>query len=77
MRVLPLFSNQVFSSPPCRYPREEWIDQGTNELMERAKKEREAGRDADQAGDYVNFEVAFAYSALPGQGDELRSKNIQ
>lgn len=45
--------------------------------MERAEKEREAGRDADQAGDYVNFEVAFAYSALPGQGSELMSKNIQ
>ncbi|ELU42216.1 hypothetical protein AG1IA_03752 [Rhizoctonia solani AG-1 IA] len=59
------------------YPREEWIDQGTNELMDRAEAERKAGRDADQAGDYVNFEVAFAYAALPGQGGDLRSKNIQ
>ncbi|CCO32297.1 Meiotically up-regulated gene 190 protein [Rhizoctonia solani AG-1 IB] len=58
------------------YPREEWIDQGTNELMERAEAERKAGRDADQAGDYVNFEVAFAYAALPGQGGDLRSRNI-
>ncbi|KEP50963.1 hypothetical protein V565_070100 [Rhizoctonia solani 123E] len=58
------------------YPREEWIDQGTNELMERAESERQAGKDADQAGDYVNFEVAFAYSALPGQGGDLRTKNI-
>ncbi|KAF8749825.1 Protein kinase C conserved region 2 (CalB) [Rhizoctonia solani] len=58
------------------YPREEWIDQGTNELMDRAEAERKAGRDADQAGDYVNFEVAFAYAALPGQGGDLRSKNI-
>ncbi|KAG9114914.1 hypothetical protein FRC07_007586 [Ceratobasidium sp. 392] len=58
------------------YPREEWIDQGTNELMERANKAREAGQDADQAGDYVNFEVAFAYSAEPGKGSESRSKNI-
>lgn len=45
--------------------------------MERANKARAEGKDADQAGDYVNFEVAFAYSALPGQGDDLRSKNIQ
>jgi hypothetical protein len=60
-----------------RYPREEWIDLGTNELMERAAKAKEAGEDADQAGDYVNFEIAFAYSAEPGKGSESRSKNIQ
>ncbi|KAG9080546.1 hypothetical protein FRC06_006453 [Ceratobasidium sp. 370] len=58
------------------YPREEWIDQGTNELVERAAKAREAGEDADQAGDYVNFEVAFAYSAEPGKGSDSRSRNI-
>ncbi|KAG8694302.1 hypothetical protein FRC09_009939, partial [Ceratobasidium sp. 395] len=58
------------------YPREEWIDQGTNELMERSAKAREAGEDADQAGDYVNFEVAFAYSAEPGKGSDSRARNI-
>ncbi|KAG8695995.1 hypothetical protein FRC08_007433 [Ceratobasidium sp. 394] len=58
------------------YPREEWIDQGTNELMDRANKAREAGEDADQAGDYVNFEVAFAYAAEPGKGSDSRSRNI-
>ncbi|QRV98489.1 C2 domain-containing protein [Ceratobasidium sp. AG-Ba] len=58
------------------YPREEWIDQGTNELMERAEKAKAAGEDADQAGDYVNFEVAFAYSAEPGKGSDTKEKNI-
>lgn len=58
------------------YPREEWIDQGTNELMERAEKATAAGEDADQAGDYVNFEVAFAYSAEPGKGSDSRERNI-
>ncbi|CAG8659482.1 142_t:CDS:10, partial [Acaulospora colombiana] len=56
------------------YPREEWIDQGTNELMDASEKSK--GQDMDQAGDYVNYEVAFAYQALPGQGDKLRAKNI-
>ncbi|PVG01479.1 hypothetical protein CPB86DRAFT_781696 [Serendipita vermifera] len=56
------------------YPREEWIDQGTNELMEASQKNK--NQDMDQAGDYVNYEVAFAYQALPGQGDKLRAKNI-
>jgi hypothetical protein len=32
------------------YPREEWIDQGTNELMEAGQK---GNQDMDQAGDYV------------------------
>lgn len=60
------------------YPREEWIDQGTNMLLEQANKDAKAseGKDMDQAGDYVNYEVSFAYQALPGQGDQLRSKNI-
>lgn len=68
------------------YPREEWIDQGTGQLggVDTAKKGKEsAGKqtdldkvDRDQAGDYVNYEVAFAYQAMPGQGDQLRAKNI-
>ncbi|PBK93314.1 hypothetical protein ARMGADRAFT_1013004 [Armillaria gallica] len=58
------------------YPREEWIDQGTNQLMEQAEADNAKGLDADQSGDYVNYEVAFAYQALPGQGSKLRSKNI-
>ncbi|KAK0239435.1 hypothetical protein EDD85DRAFT_821894 [Armillaria nabsnona] len=58
------------------YPREEWIDQGTNQLMEQAEADKAKGLDADQSGDYVNYEVAFAYQALPGQGSKLRSKNI-
>ena len=41
------------------YPREEWIDQGTNALMDQANpqpaKDEKAtdGKDMDQAGDYV------------------------
>ncbi|KZO96650.1 hypothetical protein CALVIDRAFT_537016 [Calocera viscosa TUFC12733] len=58
------------------YPREEWIDQGSGDILKRQEEERKAGKDADQAGDYVNYEVAFAYQAMPGQGDRLRAKNI-
>ncbi|KIY63684.1 hypothetical protein CYLTODRAFT_493697 [Cylindrobasidium torrendii FP15055 ss-10] len=58
------------------YPREEWIDQGTNDLLSKADELREKGIDADQSGDYVNFEVAFAYQARPGKGSKTRAKNI-
>lgn len=36
-----------------RYPREEWIDQGTNNLQEQQDQARKEGRDIDQSGDYV------------------------
>jgi Ca2+-dependent lipid-binding protein len=58
------------------YPKEEWIDQGTGDILKRQAEERAEGKDADQAGDYVNYEVSFAYQAMPGQGDRLRAKNI-
>ncbi|KAG8753597.1 hypothetical protein FRC14_005894 [Serendipita sp. 396] len=58
------------------YPREEWIDQGTNMLMQEADPKDKNPKDQDQAGDYVNYEVSFAYQAMPGQGDKLRAKNI-
>ncbi len=44
--------------------------------MEQAEADKAKGLDADQSGDYVNYEVAFAYQALPRQGSKLRSKNI-
>lgn len=53
------------------YPKTDWINEGTDEKMkDTTGKEIQE----DQAGDYYNFEAAFAYSALPGQKD--RSKNI-
>ncbi|KLT44405.1 hypothetical protein CC85DRAFT_242629 [Cutaneotrichosporon oleaginosum] len=53
------------------YPKKDWIDDGQDvKLKDTTGKEIEE----DQAGDYYNFEAAFAYSALPGQKD--RSKNI-
>lgn len=55
------------------YPRTDWIDEGEGvPLKDTAGKELEE----DQAGDYYNFEAAFSYSALPGQGTSLRAKNI-
>lgn len=56
------------------YPKDEWINQGnkgtkSNDTSGKAIEE-------DQAGDYYNFEVAFSYAALPGQGAHLREKNI-
>ncbi|KAG8897581.1 hypothetical protein FRC01_011279, partial [Tulasnella sp. 417] len=70
------------------YPRDEWINQGmppdTNVESNQVSKKTEErelnggdqGPDMDQTGDYVNYEVAVSYQALPGQGKRLRSKNI-
>ena len=56
------------------YPKTGWIDEGDPNI----KSKDTAGKDLeeDQAGDYYNFEVAFSYAALPGQGAHLRAKNI-
>ena len=56
------------------YPKTGWIDQGDN----KKKTKDTASKDIkeDQAGDYYNFEVAFSYAALPGQGNHLREQNI-
>lgn len=55
------------------YPKTSWIDQGND-----VTSKDTSGKDIteDQAGDYYNFEVAFSYAALPGQGAHLRAKNI-
>jgi Ca2+-dependent lipid-binding protein len=56
------------------YPKTNWIDQGNQDMKtnDTASKEKQE----DQAGDYYNFECAFSYAALPGQGQSLRAKNI-
>ncbi|WVW81245.1 hypothetical protein I302_103236 [Kwoniella bestiolae CBS 10118] len=56
------------------YPKSGWINQGNEDI----KSKDTAGKDIteDEAGDYYNFEVAFSYAALPGQGAQLRAKNI-
>ncbi|WWC90217.1 uncharacterized protein L201_005150 [Kwoniella dendrophila CBS 6074] len=56
------------------YPKSGWINQGNDNI----KSKDTAGKDIteDEAGDYYNFEVAFSYAALPGQGAQLRAKNI-
>jgi Ca2+-dependent lipid-binding protein len=56
------------------YPETGWIDQGN----EGVHSDGPTGKsiEEDQAGDYYNFEVAFSYAALPGQGAHLRAKNI-
>lgn len=55
------------------YPKKDWIDQGEDTPLKDT-----GGKviDEDEAGDYYNFEVAFAYAALPGQGATQRAKNI-
>ncbi|THV04790.1 hypothetical protein K435DRAFT_714363 [Dendrothele bispora CBS 962.96] len=58
------------------YPKEEWIDQGTTLLQKKKEEDAKNGIDSDQTGDYVNYEVAFAYQALPGHGSKLKEKNI-
>jgi Ca2+-dependent lipid-binding protein len=56
------------------YPKSDWINQGDK----LTKSKDTAGKDVneDEAGDYYNFELAFSYAALPGQGQSLRAKNI-
>ncbi|KAL7420399.1 hypothetical protein Q5752_005369 [Cryptotrichosporon argae] len=56
------------------YPKDGWINEGNPQI----KSKDTAGKDIeeDQAGDYYNFECAFSYAALPGQGAHLRAKNI-
>ncbi|OCF60178.1 C2 domain-containing protein [Kwoniella mangroviensis CBS 10435] len=56
------------------YPKSGWINQGNEDIHSKDT----AGKDIteDEAGDYYNFEVAFSYAALPGQGAQLRAKNI-
>jgi Ca2+-dependent lipid-binding protein len=55
------------------YPKTDWINQG-----KQMNTKDTAGKDIkeDEAGNYYNFEVAFSYAALPGQGNHLRAKNI-
>ncbi|GAA5997362.1 uncharacterized protein JCM10292_000204 [Rhodotorula paludigena] len=73
------------------YPREEWIDQGDREEAldpnRRQKKEQsqeekkdevmkeQNPEEEDQTGDYVNYEISFAYFAPPGT-NKLQSQNI-
>ncbi|THV04226.1 hypothetical protein K435DRAFT_835469 [Dendrothele bispora CBS 962.96] len=70
MRALP----DTPTSPP--YPKEEWIDQGTTLLQKKKEEDAKNEIDSDQTGDYVNYEVAFAYQALPGHGSKLKEKSI-
>ncbi|KAG8861392.1 hypothetical protein FRB96_002841 [Tulasnella sp. 330] len=67
------------------YPRKEWITDGkppgsrpsggVDGVEKRAMQQGEGPED-DDSGDYVNYEVAVSYQALPGQGHKLRAKNI-
>ncbi|OXC65474.1 hypothetical protein AYX13_05483 [Cryptococcus neoformans] len=56
------------------YPHTGWINQGNDDI----KTKDTSGKDVeeDEAGDYYNFEVAFSYAALPGQGAHQRARNI-
>ncbi len=56
------------------YPKTAWIDQGNKQVKTKDTANKDISE--DQAGDYYNFEVAFSYAALPGQGGRLRAKNI-
>ena len=56
------------------YPKTGWINEGNDDIKTTDTSGKELNE--DQAGDYYNFEVAFSYAALPGQGQHLRAKNI-
>lgn len=57
------------------YPKTSWINEGNQDATSSNPMTGKAVEE-DQAGDYYNFEVAFSYAALPGQGTRLREKNI-
>ncbi|TKA51956.1 hypothetical protein B0A53_05040 [Rhodotorula sp. CCFEE 5036] len=73
------------------YPKEEWIDQGDRENAldpnRREKDEQEdrqktdevlkqeSPEDEGQTGDYVNYEISFAYFAPPGK-EHSKNENI-
>lgn len=65
------------------YPKKDWIDQGDQgerkeeeaKQLQGEKVEGESGVDNSQSGDYVNFEVSFAYFAPPGV-KKLQGENI-
>jgi hypothetical protein len=52
------------------YPRESWITGDYHQKESQQLRE-------ETSGDYVNYEVAFAYQAQPGKTDGLRAHNIQ
>lgn len=56
------------------YPKTGWIDQGNKGIHSDGPTGESMAE--DQAGDYYNFEVAFSYAALPGNGAHARAKNI-
>lgn len=61
------------------YPKEEWIDQGEKQTKKDADERDKLSKtteeqDMDEAGDYVNLEIAVAYQARPGQN--LKQHNI-
>jgi Ca2+-dependent lipid-binding protein len=58
----------------ANYPKTGWIDEGNDFIKSKDTSGNEITE--EQAGDYYNFEVAFSYAALPGQGAHLRAKNI-
>lgn len=67
------------------YPRKHWIEKNpekgaptASDLEDELDEAPEARRtDAqDMAGDFLNMEVSFCYSAMPGQSNKDRAKNI-
>jgi Ca2+-dependent lipid-binding protein len=56
------------------YPKTSWINEGNEDIG--TKDTSGKAINEDEAGDYYNFEAAFSYAALPGQGDQLKEKNI-
>lgn len=58
------------------YPRDEWIN-GQESKSKSEMDDVEAQKQEEQSGDYINYEVSFAYQAKPGKSDKSRSRNIQ
>lgn len=73
LRILSIRALADVQSDPD-YPREHWINKGDTE----AQSKDTAGKilEEDQAGDYYNFEVAFAYTSAPGHSGRERAHNI-
>ncbi|WFD33258.1 hypothetical protein MCUN1_000071 [Malassezia cuniculi] len=57
------------------YPRRTWIERGEDPPNEVSEEVDKSEKD-DNAGDFLNMEVSFCYSAIPGETSDKRAQNI-
>lgn len=58
------------------YPRRTWIERSDEPEPHDASEEVKKSEENDNAGDFLNMEVSFCYSAIPGESSSKRAQNI-